>query len=196
MRKYRSVRTVALISALALTLSGCATETTETTGTAETANLLESHGLGDMDAVEMIDHLDRLPVAERPANMIASVRHDELLLSVPSSTDEQALPLPAGQTYLSIAPYATQTHDCFYHSLTTCLGELGNTEVEVSIRDKSTGEILIDERATTFDNGFIGFWLPTGAAGTIEITHEGQTGSTEFSTAADGATCVTTLQVV
>ena len=83
------------------------------------------------------------------------------------------------------------SHDCFYHSLKTCLGELDNEDIQVTI----TGEALVDEATTTFDNGFIGFWLPDDATGLIEVSYQGRTGTTEFSTTDDGATCVTDLRL-
>lgn len=154
---------------------------------------LRSHGLSGMDSVEMINHLDRLPVDERPTDMLASIQHAELLIS--TGTEETTLPLPEGQAYISIAPYAEQTHACHYHSLTTCLGELANEPITITIRDDHSGEILVQQDTTTYDNGFNGFWLPTDMEGTIEISHDGRSGSTPFSTRKDGATCVTTLQV-
>ena len=48
---------------------------------------------------------------------------------------------------------------------------------------------------TTFDNGFVGFWLPDYAEGLIEINHGGHTGAVDFSTTDDGATCVTDLRL-
>ena len=182
-------------AALALALTGCSAADPEPTadGTESQDTFLTTHGLADMDAVEIIDHLDRQKVTERPTDLIASVRADELLLS--SDDQEVVVDLPDNQTYVSIAPYLTSTHDCFYHSLTTCLGELDNEDIQVTITDEATGEVLIDEQTTTFDNGFVGFWLPDDATGTIEITHQGRTGVTEFSTTEDGATCVTDLRL-
>lgn len=200
MERLCGVRAAVIISALSLVLVGCSpVENTDSTGdTVGTAGAptvttvpcgrtpeqgakegpatvdkaLDAHGLSDMD-----------PVAERPTNMIASVRHDELLIS--TELDEVAFPLPSEQTYVSIAPYAAQTHECFYHSLTTCIGELGNEDIAITITDDTTGNLLVEENATAFDNGFIGFWLPAGAQGTIEVEPDGRT----------GATCVTTLQM-
>ena len=146
-----------------------------------------------MDAVEIIDHLDRQKVTERPTDLIASVRADELLLS--SGDQEVVVDLPDNQTYVSIAPYLNSTHDCFYHSLTTCQGELDNKDIQVTITDEATGEVLVDEATTTFDNGFIGFWLPDDVTGLIEVSYQGRTGTTEFSTTDDGATCVTDLRL-
>ncbi|EEW50875.1 hypothetical protein HMPREF0290_0527 [Corynebacterium efficiens YS-314] len=199
-------RTAIILATLSLTLAGCsatnqdpaptndAADTTATNGTAATQDqFLASHGLADLDASQIIDHLDALPVAERPTDLIASVRTDELVLS--DDNQELVLDLPENQTYVSIAPYLTQTHDCFYHSLTTCLGELGNEPVHVTITDEASGEVLVDEQATTFDNGFVGFWLPSETTGTIEITHQDRTGTTAFSTSDDGATCVTDLRM-
>ncbi|AGF73874.1 CueP family metal-binding protein [Corynebacterium halotolerans] len=182
-------------AALALTLTGCSAADSDPTATAEVSQqkFLTTHGLAAMDAREIIDHLDQEAVTDRPTDLIASVRTDELVLS--DDNQEEVLDLPQGLSYVSIAPYVTQTHDCFYHSLTTCLGELNNEDVEVTITDETTGEVLIDEQTTTFDNGFVGFWIPDDATGTIEITHQGRTGVTDFSTTDDGATCVTDLRL-
>jgi len=182
-------------AALALALTGCSAADSEPTadGTVSQDTFLTTHGLAAMDAVEIIDHLDRQKVTERPTDLIASVRADELLLS--SDDQEVVVDLPDNQTYVSIAPYLTSTHDCFYHSLTTCLGELDNEDIQVTITDEATGEVLVDEETTTFDNGFIGFWLPDDATGLIEVSYQGRTGTAEFSTADDGATCVTDLRL-
>lgn len=200
-------RTALILATFSLTLAGCSatnpapnpapspgSTTAVTTAAVNQDQFLADHGLPDMDAAQIIDHLDALPVAERPADLIASVRTDELVLS--DANQEIVLDLPENQTYVSIAPYLTQTHDCFYHSLTTCLGELDNEPVHVTITDEDSGEVLVDEQATTFDNGFVGFWLPDETTGTIEITHQDRTGTTAFSTSADGATCVTDLRLV
>ena len=182
-------------AALALALTGCSAADPEPTadGKVSQDTFLTAHGLAAMDAVEIIDHLDRQKVTERPTDLIASVRGDELLLS--SDDQEVVVDLPDNQTYVSIAPYLTSTHDCFYHSLTTCLGELDNEDIQVTITDEATGEVLVDEATTTFDNGFIGFWLPDDATGLIEVSYQGRTGTTEFSTTDDGATCVTDLRL-
>ncbi|AGF72194.1 hypothetical protein A605_05940 [Corynebacterium halotolerans YIM 70093 = DSM 44683] len=146
-----------------------------------------------MDTAGIIDHLDRVDVAERSTDLIASVRPDELLLT--DNNREVVLDLPENQTYVSIAPYVNQTHDCFYHSLTTCLGELGNENIHVTITDGATGEQLVDEQVTTFDNGFIGFWMPSDTTGTVEVSYQGHTGTTGFSTTDEGATCLTDLRL-
>ena len=70
-------------AALALALTGCSAADPEPTadGTVTQDTFLTAHGLAGMDAVEIIDHLDRQKVTERPTDLIASVRADELLLS-------------------------------------------------------------------------------------------------------------------
>ena len=49
--------------------------------------------------------------------------------------------------------------------------------------------------ATTYANGFVGFWVPKDITGTVEITKDGKTGDVEFSSDKEGATCITTLQL-
>ena len=104
------------------------------------------------------------------------------------STPEEAF-------YVSLAPYVDQTHDCFYHSLTTCKGELGGEELDVVITQDGEATPLVDETVTAYDNGFVGFWLPTDVTGTITVTYGDKTGEVDFSTDAEAPTCITTLQL-
>ena len=194
------------MAALALALAGCSAPeaggdpvpengqpvTTET-GERATTEFLAEYDLAGMDAVEVIDRLDRLPVSQRPENLMASVRNEEIVLT--DGTQEVAMDLPEDRSYVSIAPFVEETHDCFYHSLTTCLGEMSQEPVDVTITDAATEETVVEESTTTFDNGFIGFWVPFDISGTIEVSAAGKTGSTEFSSSDDSATCVTDLQL-
>ena len=190
----RAHLTVGALLAGALLLTGCATDNTQSSAPTETSvqGLMDTYGLADMDAVEIIDALDRVPLDERPTDLIASVMPDQLVLS--SATEETALELPDDAFYLSIAPFVSQTHECHFHSLTTCVGELSNEEVEVKIVDEA-GEVLVEEQRTSFDNGFVGVWVPAGSAGTIEISYDGMTGTSNFSTGDESATCITDLQL-
>ena len=161
-------------------------------GTADHASFLAGHDLAGMGSTEIIDHLDRLAVNERPTDLMASIRPDQLVLA--DANEEVALDLPEDSFYLSIAPYVDQTHDCFYHSLTTCQGELTGQDIGVRILDDA-GDVLLQEHVTSYDNGFVGFWLPNDVEGTVEVTYEGLTGQAAFSATEEGATCLTTLQL-
>src|SRR5690625_6954320 len=124
---------------------------------------------------------------------MASVRADELVLA--DGEQEVTVPLEEeGGFYLSVAPYVDQTHECFYHSLTTCQGELTDQDLDVRVVDEA-GEALLEEKSTTFDNGFVALWLPRDVQGTIEVSCDGRTGAPAFATADEGATCLTTLQL-
>lgn len=184
------------IAVLTLLFAGCTTEGSDARTDVEKVSseeFLSEHGLAGMDAVEAIDHLDQLAVADRPSDLMASVYPDELVLA--GEAQEVTLGLPEEKTYVSIAPFVDTTHKCFYHSLTTCLGELDNKKLNVQITDKSTGDIVVDEQATTFDNGFVGFWVPSDIEGTIDVGYAGRSGSADFSTTDEGATCITDLQL-
>lgn len=158
-------RFAALLAVCALTLAGCTTSAADP----EEAEFLASVDLAGMDAVGIIDYLDALLVEARPQDLMAVVRPDELVLTTPD--EEISLDMPAASVYVSVAPFINQTHDCFYHSLTTCLGELRNAPVEVEIIEDGTGAVLVSEQATTFDNGFIGYsYFTTGTDGTTCIT--------------------------
>ncbi|RIK15345.1 MAG: hypothetical protein DCC50_08445, partial [Acidobacteria bacterium] len=93
---------------------------------------MTAHGLQGLAAREVIDRLEATPVSARPAELIASVQPAAVLLS-DAEGREARLPLPQDEFYLSVAPYLDQTHECHFHSLTTCRGELGNEELTVRV---------------------------------------------------------------
>lgn len=189
MKKFATITAAAV-----LLIAGCssADPALEPAGSAD-QEFLTTHDLAGMEVTDMIDRLDRLGVEERSSEYVASIRPDELVVS--DGEQEVVLPMPQDSFYLSVAPYVDHTHDCFYHSLTTCQGELINQDLEVRITNKTTGEVLVDQTVTTFENGFAGFWLPRDIDGSIEVTYGGQAGAVDFSTSDDGATCLTTLQL-
>lgn len=157
--------------------------------------LLAEHGLDGLDAEEIIDRLDTMPVEERPSDLMASVRPDTLVVSDGQQGQETELDLPEDRFYLSMAPYVDGTHECFFHSLTTCLGELRGEEIEVTITDDADDRVLVEETAQTFANGFAGYWLPSDIDATVTVEHDGHTGSTQISTGEDDPTCLTTLEL-
>ena len=204
-------RTAALAGAvaLALGLAGCTSSTdpdgpATVTGpsapaTASSApapdTLLSAYDLAGKDATAVIEHLETLGGTDRPEALMASIRPTELLLS--DASGETSLPLPDDKFYLSFAPYVSQTHDCFFHSLTTCQGEIIEQPVTVQIVDDATGETLVDETRATEKNGFVGVWLPRDIDATLRVTlSDGElAGEQKISTREDSATCLTTLQV-
>ncbi|HEU0041444.1 MAG TPA: CueP family metal-binding protein [Jiangellaceae bacterium] len=198
MRIKLTTRAVAVATfVLAATITGCSTETDNAGIAAPSPSaaepLLAEYGLEGLGTVEIIDHLDRLAVEERPADLMASVRPSEVVVS---SGDEQFnLEIPDDRFYLSVAPYVDQTHDCFHHSLTTCKGELASEEVRVQVVDETSGKVLVDEMRTTFENGFVGLWLPRDIEGTLTVTYDGKVGEVDFATDTDAPTCLTTLQL-
>ncbi|MFC0673481.1 CueP family metal-binding protein [Brachybacterium hainanense] len=182
---------------LALALVGCTDPGPAADAGAEGSpaeDLLREAGLEGMDAAAIIDRLDAQAPAERPAELLASVRTDVLLLS-DAQGREASLPLPEDRVYISVAPYREGTHDCFFHSLTTCLGELPDEPMQVSVRG-ADGASLIDEERTTFANGFLGLWLPRGIEATLSLVHAGGGARTELSTRSpEDPTCLTGLQL-
>lgn len=188
----------AALTASALALSACGTTQTESSRTESghtEDTVLEQHGLAGMDATGIIEHLDTMSVSDRPATLIASVQPTELMLTDTARGSAATLPLPDDTFYLSVAPYEAQTHDCTFHSLTTCLGEMAGETVDVTVID-AAGQTILDEARTTYDNGFVGLWLPRDLAGTIRIEHDGKTASAPITTGADDLTCLTTMQLI
>ncbi len=193
--KTRLQAPIALVFASLLALTGCAATSDDGAPAASSdgANLLAEHNLNGLDAKQIIDRLDVMPTADRPADLFASIRPDALLLS-DGRGQELSLPMPADEFYVSFAPYAANTHECYFHSLTTCLGELQNEDVHVTITG-ADGAVLVNDTYRTFSNGFLGFWLPRDITATITIEHDGLTVTAPLSTSGDDPTCVTTLQL-
>lgn len=196
-----------LLAAVTLGLVGCASSGDPSTDTATSAvetqsqensqttpaDILAPYSLEGRDVEEVVDALDRMPVDERPKDLIASVGIDQLELS--TNGGNAAMDMPENKTYVSFAPYLNDTHPCTFHSLTTCRGEMRRTPIHIRIIESGSNRVLVDDRVKTFDNGFYGVWLPRNIDGKIEVTHEGKSGSTDFSTKTDGATCVTDLKL-
>lgn len=155
--------------------------------------ILAPLGLAGADAKRIIDTLDAQPVAERPAGVMASIRPEQLILKGADGA-EATIAMP-GEFYVSFAPYLAQTHDCFFHSLTTCRGELANAPIHVTVT-ADDGRVLLDEDRTTFDNGFSGLWLPRDIRAKLAVTHDGRSFETSIGTGKDDPTCLTTVKLV
>ncbi|WP_261624993.1 CueP family metal-binding protein [Nesterenkonia marinintestina] len=196
----RRVLTPAVVVTLGIVLSGCGADPqTGSTGADGSAaptseQLLERLDADSEDPVEVIEQLDTMPVEDRPEGVFASVETDELILS-DDTGDQAELSLPDDEVYLSAAPYVEQTHECHFHSLTTCVGEQRNSEISVKITDLDEDEVIVDEVTRTYDNGFIGYWVPAEAELEISIDHE-EGSLTETVTTREGdPTCLTELRL-
>ena len=200
--------TVAALAAVAVAAAGCTAQAPQadqsagsagSAGSARSADaagstIADEHGLAGLDARQMIERLDATPVAQRSTDLIASVQPDELVLN--SGDRTQSVPMPNEEFYLAVAPYDSRTHECYFHSLTTCLGELRNEQVQVTVTDRATGATVVDDDVTTFDNGFVGIWLPRGLDGEITVEHDGRRATAPISTSnPDDLTCLTSLRL-
>lgn len=180
-------------------LAGCTSQASTPaqapeTGSVATDTFFADHDLAGLDAAGIIERLDTMPVSDRPANLMASVQPDSLALT-DNNDREVALPIEGDEMYLSIAPYRDKTHDCYFHSLTTCLGELGNTELDLTLI-AANGEVLIDETRTSYDNGFVGIWVPRDIEGTLTVRVGDESATAQISTKnPDGPTCITGMQL-
>ncbi len=201
LRARRPIAILTIATATALALAACAAPDTTVEPTVEDSPpsvhdaMMTDHGLVGLDAHEIIDNLDALAVSERPADLKVSIRPNQLVIT-DTAERETTLAMPDDQFYVSIAPYVNQTHDCYFHSLTTCTGEIQNSDMHVLVTDLQSGEILIEESRKTFDNGFVGLWLPRGIGASVVIELDGRSATTELSTRGeDDATCITTMQL-
>lgn len=217
MRRRRTPLLIALLLALGLGaagLSGCSSDghdgaehaDQEQSGgdTTEVAvaedlpqdviEILSEYGVEATDVRAAITGLDQVDQPRPLEGVQASVRVDQVLFTVDSG--EVAVPIPGDEVYVSIAPYVESTHDCFFHALGGCQGELVGEELQVTITDDA-GAVLVDEQLTTYTNGFVGFWLPKDTTGTITVTDDdtGLSGEAPFDSTDEGPTCITTLQL-
>ena len=125
---------------------------------------LAEHGLAGKSVEQIVDTIDQTPQS-RPLPYSASITSTELKLA----SDGQMYTLPLGEKfYLSFAPYQQQTHPCFNHSLSGCQGEMPDTTFNVKVTDNK-GNVLIQKPLKSYQNGFIGVWLPRNIEGTIEV---------------------------
>lgn len=177
---------LSVAAAVLLLVPGCAG------GSSGPDALLQEHGLEGASTQEVVDRLDRTH-EDRDAGLAGSVGYDEVVLS--DGTAETSLPMPEDRFYLAVAPWTTTTHECFSHSLAGCQGELVGEDFDVRITDDS-GAVLVDGSVTSYENGFVGFWLPKDITGTLEIGSDRGSAVEEFATSPDSPTCLTTVQLV
>ena len=186
---------------LTLVLTACSapadkTPSTQSSSAPAASSILAAHNLEGLDAAGVVDRLDALPISERPEGLMASIRPNELLLTDGKNPD-LSLPMPTDKFYVSVSPYVTNTHDCFFHSLTTCKGELLEEDIVVKVTNEATGEVLVDGPMKTQPNGFFGMWLPRNIDAKIVVSYSERTATATVSTAKDDdLTCLTTMQLV
>lgn len=155
--------------------------------------MLAKYGLDGKSVVEIVDDLDETN-AHRGSGLKASIRPDHLQLEDESAGTRTTIPVPDDLFYMSVAPYATQTHECVNHSLTGCKGELPKAAMTAKVT-KDDGTVLYEGPATTFENGFVGFWLPRDIRGTMRFDYDGKSVSAPFVTDTTSPTCITTMQL-
>ncbi|WIY83314.1 CueP family metal-binding protein [Propionimicrobium sp. PCR01-08-3] len=187
----KTARLIVSLLALVLVLSGCSGSPNSGQSADAASGLLERYGLASLSTDEIVEQLDQSD-EQRPTELMGSVKPTELLLS--DGEEQVSLEMPSDQFYISVAPYLSRTHDCFFHNTGTCQGELADQPVHLNVTG-ADGSVILDEDVTTYANGFVGFWVPAGSSGTITISQDGKTGSVPFSTGDQDATCITTLKL-
>ncbi|MGJ6980471.1 CueP family metal-binding protein [Aestuariimicrobium soli] len=194
----RGLAVGALVSALAST-AACGRSTASSSSVAagaaavtdDLAALLGRHGLAGRTVEEVVEALDRDP-RPRPLSLRAKVRSTSVVLT--DDRSELVVPLTGGRHYLAIAPFEATTHECHVHAAGSCSGELPDEPVHVTITS-AKGVVLVDTDAVTHANGFVGFWVPRGLKGTVEVACSSKRGQVAFSSDPKGATCLTNLQI-
>ena len=122
----------------------------------------------------------------------ASITSHELIVT--ENGKKTSFNLPEDEFFVSIAPFIEHTHECAIHSLTGCQGELVEKEFDVHIQDEK-GTVVLDDKMTSYKNGFIDLWLPRDQKYQVKIEYEGKTVEAEISTYKDDNTCISTMQL-
>ncbi|WP_226532967.1 CueP family metal-binding protein [Microbacterium paraoxydans] len=194
-RRRRLSAAIAALAVAAIALAACTGPDSPAGAASGAQDLLEAHDLAGLDVVEVIERLDAMPVADRPTDLLASVEPDALVLR-DADERESRMPLPEDAVYISVAPFREQTHECHFHSLTTCIGELSDAEVRITLT-ATDGTVLADDTRRTMDNGFTGLWVPRGIEATLTVESAGLTGTVPISTTSpEDRTCITDLQLL
>ncbi|KRG13934.1 hypothetical protein ACA30_13485 [Virgibacillus soli] len=126
-------------------------------------------------------------------NMSASITSEELIIT-DSNNKETTYDLPEDEFFVSIAPFINTTHPCTNHSLTGCQGELVEKEFDVYIQDED-GNVVVEETMSSFENGFIDFWLPRDKTYQVKVEYDGKKAESKISTFEGDNTCITTMQL-
>ncbi|MDF2700696.1 MAG: hypothetical protein K0Q49_2259 [Haloplasmataceae bacterium] len=151
---------------------------------------LEKYELNDQSVEQIVAKLEH-STNEDPS-LYAAIKSSKLILG--DDDNEFSLNVPNDKFYLSLAPYINTTHPCGNHNLITCRGELKNQTMNILIKD-SRGKVIIDDDYTSYSNGFIGVWLPKNISGTITVTYNGLSATTDISTNSNSNTCLTTMKL-
>lgn len=62
--------------------------------------------------------------------------------------------------------------------------------------ENEKGEVIVDEKLTTLENGFIDLWLPRNEAFIVEMSYDGKSVTGDLTTFEEDGTCITTLQLL
>lgn len=155
--------------------------------------ILANYHLSGLDARGIIDLIEEMPINDKPVALDADVHSGELVLTDTNSNSAR-MPLPAGQAYLALAPYHTNSASCTIHSLTRDLSDAPNTPMHVKITN-SSGSVLVDQDMVSAPSGFIGIWLEKNTEGTVEVSTDSAHATSHFSTQPGSSTCVSDLHL-
>lgn len=152
--------------------------------------LLEAYDLNAKSTKQLVEYLENK--LDEPYGLNASINSESLIIK--DNRDQVKINLDEDLFYLSMAPYFNQTHPCGIHSLITCRGELNNETFKVKITDATTNEVIMNKSMTSYNNGFIGVWLPKDKTFNIEIEKDGYNVNTTIETSSGSNTCLTTIK--
>ncbi|MDR7472801.1 MAG: CueP family metal-binding protein [Armatimonadota bacterium] len=105
-----------------------------------------------------------------------------------------AVPAPAGDFYVALAPYLTTTHPCTYHVKGSCQGELAGATFRYWLRS-TDGTVSRSGVVRAGDDGFVELWVPPHKRYVITFAYQGRRGTGTFSSFPRDPTCITTIRL-
>lgn len=159
--------------------------------TSDNDGILEILGYENLGTREIIAKLED-NLNEPSVLLNAYVGYEGLYLT--SKSGDLLLKDEEDMFYLSIAPYEYTTHGWLGHNLVSCLGEMKNESFEVLVVDDE-GNTVFSGTESTYNNGFLGIWLPKDIQGEITINYGEKSATKSIDTFEGAPTCETTMQL-
>lgn len=172
----RSIVVIMWIMLLSLAMVGCDDKASKEKEPRDIKEMVERYSAGDFE------------------DLSASITSQELIVTN-GNKNQSTYELPNDEFFVSIAPFLQNTHPCENHSLTGCQGELKEEEFEVHIMDED-GNVIINERMTSLENGFLDLWLKRDKTYEVKIEHNGKMAESKITTFDGDNTCITTMQLI
>lgn len=126
-------------------------------------------------------------------DIVSMISHEELTVIFPDSR-KVIKSLAENETYIAVAPYEKNTHSCEIHYISSCQGELQDTDFQCRVIDKNGNEVW-NSTVRSLPNGFFELWLPRNSEFDITVSRGALQGAETIGTRSNDRTCITTIML-